>query len=294
MKTLVVAKRSKYEWERKKFNLSHNEIVKRYSRERANLDLILKSHDKQSTVREMFIEHFSNADIIMMDELKNTSKYDLVIVLGGDNSFTYVSHFISDNIILGINSDPARSVGSLLSYAANDISDIAKLYEKVYKADFVIEKWPRLKASIDGVDITEATSEYFLGERQRNKMSRHILVYAGVEYEQKCSGIIISTGAGSTGWYGSSGFDFGSGRPSNCSWDPTENKAAFIITEPFNNEAQDNYMGLIGNKYDKNIKLYSLNDDDGLVSVDSWEEYSFSRGSEAEISFGSTLNVMRV
>ena len=290
MKTLVVAKHSKYEWERKKFDLSHEQIVTKYNKERANLDAILQANDKQKEVRELFMGIMLESRMVMMDTISELIKgYDLVIVLGGDNSFTNVSHYVEDIPILGVNSDPDRSKGHLLSYSAIDEQSIHHLSELIDSNKFDIQRWPKLEATLDGKSIVSATSEYFFGERQRNKMSRHILVYDGIEYEQKCSGIVVATGAGSTGWYSSANVDPKSGKPYKEPWSTEKSKASFVITEPFNNAARANHCGSI---YENEIILYSLNDDDGLVSVDSWEEYKFLRGSEARVRLGKSLNVM--
>ncbi|MBR9703304.1 hypothetical protein GOV10_04660, partial [Candidatus Woesearchaeota archaeon] len=52
MKKLVVVKHSKYEWERKTLNLSHDELMHKYQAERANLGAILQGHEQQLRVRE--------------------------------------------------------------------------------------------------------------------------------------------------------------------------------------------------------------------------------------------------
>jgi NAD kinase len=293
MKVLIVAKHSKYEWERKKFNLSHEQIVHKYSKERANLDAILQANDKQKEARDLF-SNIMNADMVMMDAVEDTIKgYDLVVVLGGDNSFTKVSHFINnDTVILGVNSDPDRSDGHLLPYSITDNQSVFDLCEIIDFEQFITHEWPTLEATLDGKKIVPATSEYFFGERQRNKMSRHILVYEGNEYEQKSSGIIITTGAGSTGWFSSANIDPKTRKPYRDSWLPELNTVAFTVTEPFNNGARLNNFGNIGGYYGEEITLYSLNDDDGMVSVDSWEEYGFQRGSEAKIKIGKPLNVV--
>lgn len=290
MKILIVAKHSKYEWERKKFGLSHIQIVDRYSKEHANLDAIIKAHDKQKIIRDAFEIIMKSFDVtlVMMDTINTViTGYDLVIVLGGDNSFTNVSHYINDIPILGVNSDPERSFGHLLSYSTPDVRSVHKLREIIMSRQFTTQRWTRIQATLDGEPTTLATSEYFFGEKQRNKMSRHILIYNGQEYEQKCSGIIIATGAGSTGWYNSAKME-----STRLPWKPTDNKISFVVTEPFNNDAKSCCYGDIFN--DDEITLYSLNDDEGLVSVDSWEEYKFLRGSEIKVKIGKPLNVAMI
>ena len=288
MVLLLVNKHSKYEWEKEKFNLSHDEIVKKYSKERANVDAILMSHDKQLEVRNMVKEFIPNTDMCFMSEAPkflSNSNYDLVIVLGGDNSFTYVSHHIKDTPILGVNSDPDRSVGCLTKFSIKNADDVIDLATMIDFNEFDIEKWTRLEAFIDGEQIVSASNEYYFGERMANKMSRHVLVYDGKEYEQKCSGILIATGAGSTGWYGSAM------SPVSCSsFSPTKNMGSFVVREPYSLGGSTFHYGKLNSG--EEIILYSLNDDDGMVSVDSWEEFPFTRGSEARIHLGRPLNVI--
>lgn len=288
MRILIVAKQSKYEWEQQKFGLTHDELVKKYSSERANLDAILSSHEKQLQVRECLTRVVPNSSMCLMDKAPNflddadapaKDYYDLIIVLGGDNSFTYVSHWAKDIPILGVNSDPERSVGCLTRWAINDDQDVFDMVEMLDFGEFDIKSWTRLGATIDGRIITPATSEYFLGEQMRKNMSRHILVHNGVEHEQKCSGIIFATGAGSTGWYRSA--------TRKDSWSVEDKLARFAITEPYNAPVMHGEI-----KEGDEVILYSLNDSEGYVSVDSWEEEAFTRGSEARIYLGPSLNIV--
>lgn len=289
MNTLVVAKHSKLEWEMKSYGKSQEEILEKYSKEKANVDAILKSHEKQLTTRQLFTSVFSESSLIMLDEVPNVAVnlYDLVIILGGDNSFTYVSHFTHSTPILGINSDPERSAGCLTRFAIREAQDVYDLAEALDFGNFSIESWTRLEATIDGEKLTPATSEYFFGERLRKDMSRHVLVYRGQEVEQKCSGIIFATGAGSTGWYRSATKD-----DLPCAWFPEANTGAFVVTEPYNPDDVKHrpHSGWI--QQGEEIKLYSLNDNEGQVSIDAWEERPFDRGSEARIYLGEPLQVL--
>jgi NAD kinase len=294
-KILVVTKHSKYEWERKKFNLSHDELVNKYKSEHANLDAILNAHDYQFKVRELLTEVIPNSHSVMMDTLDGPiSGYDIVIALGGDNSFTNISHYVGDIPILGINSDPERSVGHLTSYAIKDRQSVFDLCEILDFNEFEIEEWSKLEATVNGKLITPATSEYFFGERQRNMMSRHIMIVEGLEFEIKCSGIIIAAPAGFSGW-------FNSVTPKYYNKDRkrTEKIAGYVNTEVYNlasqfKSHQNKPFPVFGFfKPGTEIILRSLNDGEGMVSVDSWEEYEFSRGSEARVYIGNTLKVIQ-
>jgi len=284
MNILIVAKQSKYEWEKEKFCLSHDKILRKYNKERANVGAIIESHEKQLEVRNLVKEFIPNSTMCFMEETPKCIKsdHDLVIVLGGDNSFTFVSHFVGSIPIIGVNSDPKRSVGCLTRFAINNPDDVLNLATFIDFGEFNIEEWTRLEATIDGELIVPASNEYYFGERMANKMSRHVLVYDGKEYEQKCSGIVVTSGAGSTGWYNSI--------CQGMAFPPTASMGAFIIREPYAPVDDGCYSGVL--YIEEEIILYSLNDDDGMVSVDSWEEFPFTRGSEARIHIGKPLNVV--
>ncbi len=282
MKILIVTKQSKYEYEREKFNLSHDEIVKKYSEENANLNAILESHKSQLSSREALKRFFPDADFISMGALKSNIKgYDIVISFGGDNSFSYVSHFTGRIPIIGVNSDPLRSSGALCSWTSRDLEGFS---EKIKKNEYKTEKWTRLIAEIDGKEITPATSEYFFGEKNRKDMTRHVLVYRGNKYEQKNSGIIISTGAGSTGWYDSANKYI---YPNGNKFSATEKKAVFIISEPYlyAPKMNDVFAGEI--LPGETLEIYSLNDGQGCATSDSWQEFDFQRGKKAIIKISN-------
>lgn len=279
MKILTIIKHSKFEWEKIQFGWTDDELKNKLIKEKANLDTILKSHDKQLEVRENFKNIFKS-DFLMLDEVKIITGYDLIIVLGGDNSFTNISHHIKDAMILGVNSDPERSVGSLTKWSINNINDIKYLSSLIENKKYGIESWTRLKAKVDGKDITQATSEYFLGEKLRSQMSRHILELNGKKIEQKCSGLLIATGVGSTGWYKSAS-------KSPDLWPKDALYAKFLATELYSGDVKNGYIS-----GDDILKIYSLNDNDGCLSVDAWEHILFERGMLAEISIGSPLKVL--
>ncbi|MBI4144095.1 hypothetical protein HY486_02520 [Candidatus Woesearchaeota archaeon] len=291
MRILIVAKESKYEWDRKKFGISHEELVKKYSSEGANLKVIIDSHEHQLFVRKRFAELLPDARMIAMSGLKEPVKeQDLVVSLGGDNSFTYVTHFLDSIPIMGVNSDPSRSIGALCGWGSETPEQVI---ERIHNKQYRINKWTRLEGFVDNKPMALGTSEYFFGERLREFMSRHVLVYRGrlgeMKYEQKNSGFIFATGAGSTGWYDSTvRYLHNEGRV----FAPTEQKAVFIATEPYRFKRGVNIFE--GELFPGDVvELQSLNDSEGIATSDCWENYEFHRGSTAIIRVSNQpLNVI--
>lgn len=284
MKILIIAKHSKFEWEMQQLGLSKSELLKKLSREHANVDRILKAYEKQSLALNLMKYTFKGkADFIMMNELnRRIENYDIIISLGGDNSFTNISHYVENIPIMGINSDPERSVGYLTNWKINGIEDVENVFNSIFDKKFLVEQWGRIQAKVNGQLITPATSEYFVGEKNRTQMSRHIINYDNKEYEQKCSGLIIATAAGTTGWFKSAGSPFTV--KANCA-----NEVSFIATELYGSNPSPKQGTICGTE---KLIINSLNDDHGIISVDSWEEYDFIRGSTIEISLANPLNVV--
>ncbi|MEK6964432.1 MAG: hypothetical protein AABX70_08490 [Nanoarchaeota archaeon] len=273
-KILVVTKQSKVEWEQEKFDLDEEGIRAKYSAEHANLDAILKAHERQLDTRQELHELLPTADFVAMNHLTQpVTDYDQVISLGGDNSFSYVTHHLTSTPIIGINSDPGRSTGALCTWNSTHLKEVV---DQLLLGNYQTQEWTRLQATINGEPFTSATSEYFFGERERDQMSRHVVVYRGREYEEKNSGIIIATGAGSTGWYRSSG---------GKAFGKTERKAAFLMTEPYlePNRSETDVLHQGELELGEELILHSLNDADGRASADSWEKKPFNRGSKAVV-----------
>ena len=244
----------------------------------------MKEHaDRRNQIKELL----PDADLILMDKnmvdnstLKGkASNYDFVIALGGDNSYTYVSHYVGDTPIVGINSDPTRSIGALCGWSSQDLKDVVS---KLKSEKYIVEKWPRLEVEIDGKKTIPATNEYYFGRTDALQMSRHILVYKDQKHEHKCTSIIFSVGAGSTGWYHSASHDYWKIQgKDNDHFAKTENRAVFFVREPYRYDEEEIIRSgeiLPG----ETVTLHSLNKE-GTASPDSWERFDFGRGKTAVI-----------
>ena len=175
----------------------------------------------------------------MTKEIANKAK--LVISYGGDNHFLFVSHFVDNSLTLGINSDSHRSEGALTSITIQDLNNPNEILNEKFK----IEEWPRLKVEVNGKDIdTLCVSEIFIGEKYRFHMSRLMIKHNNDLIEQKGSGLIVTTGAGSTGWYNSAvRFLF----PDEDIFPKTSKEARFLLSEPYHGKllAAKNVKGKI-------------------------------------------------
>ncbi len=288
-KVLVCPKVSKYEWDLHKYRLSYTELIEKYKRERVDYENILLSHERQIKSRELVKEIFENAKIVNRENLtrENIKNVDITISLGGDNHFQYVSHFIDNEYIFGINSDPLVSEGVLLSCSTDTL---IKIKEKCDKDEYDIEEWTRLDVYINDKFVSRATCDVFIGEKERVFTSRQILFFNDSEKQQKSSGILVSTGSGSTGWF-SSASRFITSEPI---FKPTEKYAKFILTEPYKGTLTDSTLieGTI--RANSHFRVCSLNNNNGIVVLDSLDEFPFPRAAVVSIKISQVpLNVLR-
>jgi NAD kinase len=120
-------------------------------------------------------------------------------------------------------------------------------------------------------------------------MSRHELEYRGEKLIQKCSGILISSGSGSTGWFSSAGLYLGD---YNRAFDRTAKQLRFELREPqvlLRSEGDERRVVLPPHCEGtilpgETLRITSLNDAEGIASRDSLDLIPFQRGVVAEIS----------
>lgn len=293
---LVVTKKSKLEWDMERLNLSQNEVLALYSAGAEDVERIMASHLWQKYVQSSLSLFFSPSQLLSYGEATKERLADakLVIALGGDDHHKYVSHALSGNTaLLGINSDSPRSYGALLSDSAENLGQVL---QRLSEGDYFFEPWTRLRASCNGSSLPLAEGDFFLGDQMRKATSRHSLrlenngdlpLFGPSEaIEQKGSGLLITTGSGSTGWPESGGRYLLENLIPFPAW---ARCARFILTEASSaipgvavSEGVQAYAhGLLleGQK----LIVTSLNKAGGILTSDSCEEVPFQRGKEAII-----------
>lgn len=121
---------------------------------------------------------------------------DVVIALGQDGLVSNTAKYLPYQPLIGINPNPALFDGVLLPWNAHDTESVL---------DMTIAGKARLQAVVmaearsnDGRRLI-AFNDLFVGART-HVSARYELNYGGRSERQSSSGIIISTGAGSTGW----------------------------------------------------------------------------------------------
>ncbi len=220
------------------------------------------------TVRQV-LKKFKISNKFVKKEQKNKrirTGFNLVISIGGDGTFIESSHLITDDtLILGVNSDPFHSEGAHTSATRKNFEQKMR---KILDGDFSVEKWSRLEiATSHKKNRVLALNEVYIGAAQLYNTSKYWLFANKTWEEQKSSGIIFSTGCGSTAWYSSAG-----GRP----FSKTSKEGRFIVREPYCGHliCGRTINGIIKEKDCVQVKS---NMRDGMIAIDSAAVFPFPK-----------------
>lgn len=171
------------------------------------------------TVADKVIEAFQQAgmDVTVKQcfQLEDSDvedpEIDLVLSLGGDGTFLKTASKIKNRSlpILGVNTDPQRSVGCLCNrkvFFDKYEKDISKMMRYIERENFEFFFRQRLLFEMEQEATGEilqqrSLNEIFVAEEQVSQTSVYKLAIDN-EYlgRFKASGLLIATGTGSTGW----------------------------------------------------------------------------------------------
>lgn len=283
---VVVPKLSKYERDLRRYNLSHDELVKKYKSEGVDADRIIDSHYRQREAADIIMKLVGKDRFVERGALtQDVTRGVVVVALGGDDHFKYVSHFVDDSPLLGVNSDPIRSRGALTTIKA---CDFGRALDAIHSGDYFYEEWTRLQLNLNGNGAGLAVSECFIGSADSEDISHYIVELNGKAEEQKSSGLVVATGAGSTGWYRSAGrYVFGK---KGDVFPRTDRMAKFVMREPYGDDEYRMNTGIVNETSE--LVITSLQNGDERISLDSTDRFEFNRGSRARITISKPLRVV--
>jgi hypothetical protein len=122
---------------------------------------------------------------------------DLVLVLGPDGLVVNAAKYLDGQPILAVNPDPASIDGALLPFTPETAA--AGLLRALGGA-CPARRLSMAEARLSDGQTIRAVNDLFVGRHGSHASARYRLRWGGRDEEQSSSGIIVSTGAGSTGW----------------------------------------------------------------------------------------------
>ncbi|MCR5387561.1 MAG: sugar kinase [Treponema sp.] len=185
-----------------------------------------------SAVVEKLSVHFK-CKVIDRSYLPNYifTEKDLPVVLGQDGLVANTAKYVNGLPIFAINPDDSRYDGILLPHNINNFED---QITRIVHDRFVYDDITMAKATLNDGQTLLAFNDFFIGPASH--ISARYNIKIGNENEnQSSSGIIVSTGAGSTGWLSSvcNQVSRMSETETEIDMDWDEDQLFFVVREPF-------------------------------------------------------------
>ncbi len=227
---------------------------------------------------------------------------DTVVVVGQDGLVANTLKYLREQPLIGVNPDPRRWDGVLLPFT---VKDLRLLLPDVFRGRREVREVTLAKAELNDGQSLYGVNDLFIG-RKTHVSARYLLQLSGTAEQQSSSGIIVSTGMGSTGWLrsvlaGAAGIACsaagiglaGPAAAAGLAGADTEGRLAwdhphlyFTVREPF--PSRTTSAGLVFGQIGSNqpLRIISQMPEDGVIFSDGVESdfLEFNSGVEAVIS----------
>ena len=214
---------------------------------------------------------------------------DLVIALGRDGLVANTLKYLDTQQLVGVNPDPSRWDGVLLPFSA---ADLKKIVPEVFSGRRDTKTVTIAEAALSDGQTLFAVNDLFIGQKT-HVSARYIIDIGGRAEEQSSSGMIISTGLGSTGWLssviaGAAGVDRGCGLNTvpvlpegfNCS----SRYLYYTVREPFASRTTGTDLVFGRVEKDTPLTVTSLMPENGVIFSDGVEQDSLEFNSGARVT----------
>ena len=222
---------------------------------------------------------------------------DLVLALGQDGLVANVAKYAGAQPVLAVNPDPERFDGILLPFQPHQAqAAIARVLAGTARLRSITLAEARLA---DGQRLL-AFNDLYVGARS-HVSARYTLRAGGREEAQSSSGVLISTGAGSTGWLSSvfnmaagvAAFTGGKpGAPMSLRWE--DPRLVFVVREPF--ASRHSRASLVAGVVEAGeaLGLESLMPSGGVIFSDGVEADALAFCSGACVTIGAAAQRTRM
>ncbi len=123
---------------------------------------------------------------------------NLIVIVGGDGTFLKVTqHVLDATPFLCINTNLQKTEGF---FSQTVLKTMEKKLRQIFRGTLQPKRIARLCATINGKAIEPCVNEYYFGQKKTYDVSYYELRVKGKKEQQKSSGVLVSTPAGSTAW----------------------------------------------------------------------------------------------
>jgi hypothetical protein len=213
---------------------------------------------------------------------------DLIVTLGQDGLVANTAKYVGSQPIVAVNPDPRRFDGILMPFG---LGQVRQGVELVLKGGAPVRRVTLAEARLKDGQRLLAFNDLFVGAKT-HVSARYRIAWKDRQEEQSSSGVLVSTGVGSTGWMSSvfrmaAGVaTFTGGQPGDIlrlDWE--DPRLLFAVREPF--QSRHSQAGLVAGlvQPDEPLALQSRMPSGGVIFSDGMEQdyLEFNAGASVEI-----------
>lgn len=204
---------------------------------------------------------------------------DLVMTVGQDGLVANAAKYVNGRPIVAVNPDPARFDGILLPFRVDTLP-----LDRLLDGSMQLRHVTLAEATLNDGQRLLAFNDLFIGPKSHTS-ARYRLTFGTRSERQSSSGVIVSTGAGSTGWLSSiysmvrafhPGF-----RARPLAWE--DPRLVFVVREPFVSRTSE--ADLVTGVVESELVIESLMPGSGVIFSDGIEAdfLNFNSGTVARI-----------
>ncbi len=215
---------------------------------------------------------------------------DLVVVVGQDGLVANTAKYVGSNPVLAINPDPQRNKGTLLPF---NIANFETQLRKLLKNQANVKQVTMAEAALNDGQKLLAFNDFFVG-KSNHTSARYRITYEQNTETHSSSGLVVSTGAGSTGWLSSilnelsglNAFFGGVNQPASHQMGMEDNSLCFVVREPFQSPYTSTGIVAGAIRDSQKLKLESQMPENGVIFSDGVLEDFLEFNSGKMVSIG--------
>jgi NAD kinase len=225
---------------------------------------------------------------------------DTVVALGQDGLVANILKYLDGQPVFGVNPDPARWEGVLVQFAAEELEGAV---QGVMTGRGHLKRVTMAEAALNTGHVLLGVNDIFIGARTHTS-ARYMIRTAQREEQHSSSGIIVSTGLGSTGWLRSvlagasgivssaSGHEVRLEEPTEFPWDAEFLR--FSVREPWPSRVTGARVTFGKITHEEPLVLLSQMPENGVIFSDGIEAdfVEFNSGTTATIRIASKKGLL--
>jgi NAD kinase len=179
-------------WEQARFYLEHQQIDiedyhsehKLYKQKLQDAEALLRELGRLQVLERGFLANYQFA------------AQDIIVVIGQDGLVANTLKYLDGQPVIAVNPDPARWDGKLLPFTSKELASVVAT---TLSGNCKSENITFAQATTNDGQSILAVNDLFIGPKTHSS-ARYTLQWNDQRETQSSSGIIVSTGFGSTGW----------------------------------------------------------------------------------------------